>query len=235
VNTLAALRAAVPTISVGILAADLCRLDEELHVLETAGVRLIHFDCMDGNFCPQMTFGPPVVRAVKTPLLKDVHLLANNPHTLAVQCVAAGADIVTLHIESDIHIHRLLQELGKMENANRPGEGIIRGVALNPGTPLEAAAPLLDEAEMLVVLAVNPGWGGQSFLRTTEKRLAQAIRLIASSGRNILLAVDGGVTKDNFTDVRHMGADIIVTGSAVFDGKDPPGNARRMLEELRGS
>jgi len=185
---------------------------------------------MDGQFCPQMTFGPPVVRAVKTPLLKDVHLMVAHPRPHLASFVAAGADIVTVHVESDTHPHRLLQELGTMRNANDGARGIVRGVALNPGTPLEAAEPLLPEAEMLVLLAVNPGWSGQSFLRATEKRLKRAIDLIGASGKDILLAVDGGITQDNIIDVSHMGADIIVTGSAVFDGGDALANARRMLE-----
>ncbi len=226
------IRAAAPTISVGMLTANLLRLGEEITVLEQAGVKLVHFDVMDGCFCPMTTIGPPVVKAVKTPLVKDVHLMIAEPLQKLGDYVKAGADIVTVHAEASAHPHRVLQELGAMENANDPGRGLLRGLALNPGTPLAAAEPLLDQVELLLVLAVNPGWGGQKFGAETPRRLEQAKRMIEASGRDVLVCVDGGITRDNIAEVTGLGPDLIVTGSAVFDGKAPADNARFMLEAV---
>lgn len=226
------LKGLVPTISVGMLTADLMNLGSDLALLEQTDVKLLHFDVMDGCFCPAMTIGPPLIKAVKTPLLKDVHLMIADPLDKVADYVAAGADMITVHVESEpMHIHRVLQSLGKMTNVNDPERGIVRGVALNPGTPVEAIEPLLDEIEMVVLLAINPGWGGQKFSAATRDRLEKARQMV--SGRDILLGVDGGVTRDDISDVAEMGADIVVTGSAVFDGKAPVENAQFMLGALR--
>ena len=227
------LRQAAPTISVGMLTADLARLGDELALLERTGVHLVHYDVMDGRFCPMLTIGAPIVAAVQTPLLKDVHLMIEEPLDRLPEFVQAGADIVTIHVESTRHPHRALQALGGMSNANDPARGLVRGVALNPGTPIEAIDPLLPECELVLLLAVNPGWSGQSFIRSTAERLTQAREHIARSGRDIVLGVDGGVKRDNLAEIAAMGPDIIVTGSAVFDGKQPEANARAMLETLR--
>ena len=231
-SALQTLRRAAPTISVGMLTADLRSLGTEIALLEKAGVQLVHFDVMDGRFCPMLTFGPPIVAAVRTPMLKDVHLMIEEPLDQLEAFVAAGADIVTFHVESTRHPHRVLQALGRMENANDPARGLIRGAALNPGTPLDRLEPLLGELDYVMLLAVNPGWGGQAFIESTGDRLARARELIAASGRDILLGVDGGIKKDNLERVAGLRPDLIVTGSAVFDGVDPEANARLMLEVL---
>lgn len=209
-------------LSVGVLTADLLRLGEELASLEDAGVSLIHIDAMDGHFCPPLTVGPPFVRAIPDHFVKDVHLMISEPLGKVEEFVAAGAELVTFHIEAEKHPHRLLQTLG--------GRGIVRGVALNPGTPLSVVEPLLGELELLLVLAVNPGWSGQTFLPTTEERLVAARELIGA--RPIVLGVDGGVTRANVARVASLGPDLIVTGSAVFDGGDVAENVRTMLAEL---
>jgi ribulose-phosphate 3-epimerase len=149
--------------------------------------------------------------------------------------VAAGADMITIHLESARQPHRVLQVLGDAINANDPTRGLIRGIAVNPSTPIEALEPLLDHADYVLVLAINPGWGGQGFLAATERRLARAREMIAASGRPILLGVDGGVTKANIARVAAMGADVIVTGSAVFDGIAPAENLRFMCEAVARS
>jgi ribulose-phosphate 3-epimerase len=179
-----------------------------------------------------MTIGPPVVKAVKTSMLKDVHLMIDEPIDKVDAFVAAGADIVTVHVESTRHVHRVLQRLGGMANQNDAGRGLVRGAALNPGTPLQAVEPLLGDLELLLILAVNPGFPGQSFAANTEDRLAAARELIAGCGRDIALCVDGGITAANVAEVARMGPDLIVTGSAVFDGKTPADNAKRMLAAL---
>jgi len=209
-----------PTLSVGILTADLLRLGEALEALDEAGVAIAHVDVMDGVFCPQTTVGPPIVKALPDRFVKDVHLMIDEPLEKVRTYVDAGAGIVTFHVESTIHPHRVLQSLA--------GAGVIRGVALNPGTPVSAVEPLLDDLELVLVLAVNPGWGGQSFIPSTEGRIAEVRSLVAD--REIVVAVDGGITKANVEQVASLGVDLVVTGSAVFDGKAPVENAREMLE-----
>lgn len=226
------LRAASPTISVGMLTADLLNLGAEMELLEGTGVSLVHFDVMDGNFCPMTTLGPPVVKAVKTSLVKDVHLMITEPLAKVASYVDAGADMVTVHAEADPYVHRVLQELGGLTNRNDEARGVVRGVALNPGTPVAVLEPLLDQLEYILLLAINPGWGGQAFGAETERRLEQVRGLVERSGRDILLGVDGGVTRKNIGDVAALGPDLIVTGSAVFDGKAPADNARFMLEAV---
>ncbi|HEY5058888.1 MAG TPA: ribulose-phosphate 3-epimerase [Gaiellaceae bacterium] len=212
-----------PLLSVGILTADLLRLGDELEALDTAGVRLVHVDVMDGVFCPQTTVGPPLVQALPERFVRDVHLMIDEPLDKVRTYVDAGAGIVTVHVESTRHPHRVLQSLA--------GSGVVRGAALNPGTSLSVVEPLLDELELLLVLAVNPGWSGQSFIPSTERRLAEARALL--DGREIVLAVDGGITKGNVEHVASLGVDLIVTGSAVYDGIAPADNARALLEAVR--
>jgi ribulose-phosphate 3-epimerase len=216
-------------LSIGINTADLANLGSEVRVLEDAKAEIVHVDSMDGVFCPMTMGGPPLVKAIRTPLLKDSHLMVVDPVDKVGDHVAAGADIITFQVESTRHPHRVLQVLGKAVNANDPERGIIRGVALNPGTPVSAVEPLLEELEYILVLAVNPGWGGQKFIESAERRIDELRRLIRRSGRRIVLGVDGGVTRENITRVATMGPNLIITGSAVFDGKDAPANARFML------
>ena len=224
-----------PHLSVGMLTADLLALGHEMEVLAATGIDLVHIDVMDGVFCPMITVGPPIVRALRGPLRLDAHLMIDDPLTKLDAFVAAGADMVTFHLEGASQPHRVLQALGKAVNAVDPARGIVRGVGINPSTPVDGLEPLLDELDYVVVLAINPGWGGQSFLPATERRLAQARRLIESSGRRIALGVDGGVTRANIAQVASMGADVIVTGSAIFDGGDVTANARLMLEAVAAS
>lgn len=226
------LHGASPLISVGILTADLMSLGSELELMESAGVKLLHVDVMDGCFCPVMTVGPCLIKAMKTSLFKDVHLLINEPLNKLESYVVAGADMITVHIESCRHIHRVLQTLGEMTNANNPNRGILRGIALNPGTPLEVITPLIDELEMVFLLGVNPGWGGQKFISSTRLRLARLKQMIRDAKKDILAGIDGGVTRNNIADVARMDVDIIVTGSAVFDGKAPLENARFMISAV---
>ncbi len=230
------LRSLCPTVSVGTLTADLMRLGEELALLEAAGVGVVHVDVMDGCFCPVMTVGPPYIGGMRTPLLKDVHLMVHEPLDKLAAYVAAGADIVTVQVESAVHIHRVLQHLGSMEHVSGHGRGVARGLALNPGTPLEwLARPLLDELELIVLLAVDPGWSGQALAPTIYSRVAKVKELIAATDKDIMVSVDGGVTRDNIARLAASGADIVVTGSAVFDGKAAAANAEFMLAAMRGA
>jgi len=226
------LRSICPTISVGVLTADWMHLESQLELITKAGVGLLHFDVMDGCFCPMMTMGPPIIKAVKTGLLKDVHLMVDAPLEKLDGFLEAGADILTLNVESCLHLHRALQILGERKNANDPARGIIRGISLNPGTPLEVIEPVLSEIDLVLLLAVNPGWQGQRLIVEVQRRVERLKKMIGESKRDILICIDGGVRKDNVANMAQMGADILVTGSAVFDGKAPFENARSMIDAL---
>ena len=229
------IRKASPLISVGVLTADLMSLGSELELMNTAGVKLLHVDVMDGCFCPMMTVGPGFIKAIKTPLLKDVHLMIEEPLDKLESYVKAGADMITVHVESCRHIHRVLQKLKEFTNTNDSNRGILRGIALNPGTPLEVITPLIVELEMVFLLAVNPGWSGQKFIPSTEERLSLLRKIIKDTEKNILIGVDGGITRNNIAEVARMDVDIIVTGSAVFDGKAPLENARFMINAVNNA
>jgi len=210
-------------VGVGVLTANLLHLGEELGAVARAGVTRLHVDVIDGVFCPGLTMGAPLVRALPAAFHKDVHLMVVEPLEKIGAFVDAGAATITVHVESTRHVHRVLQELD--------GAGLTRGIALNPGTPMAAVEPLLDDLELLLVLAVNPGWGGQRFIPGTFTKLAAARELIDE--RPVALGVDGGITRENVERVVSSGVDLIVTGSAVFDGVAPEQNARFMLEAAR--
>jgi ribulose-phosphate 3-epimerase len=230
---LARLREGAPQLSVGILTADLGHLDDELGRLESAGMVMVHTDVMDGVFCPMLTVGAPFIAAQRTSLIKDVHLMIEEPLEKIGPFVKAGADIITFQVESASNPHRVLHAIGDSQHADDPSRGILRGIAVSPGTPLEVLPPLLDDVDYVVLLAIDPGWGGQSFAASTAGRLARVRDMVAASGRSILVGVDGGVTKANIAKVGTLGADIIVTGSAIFDGtRDVEANARFMRSQL---
>lgn len=230
------LRSLCPTITVGTLTADLMDLGGELAKIERAGVGIVHVDVMDGCYCPMLTVGPSYVKGLRTPLLKDVHLMVREPLDSLADYAAAGADVITVQVDSAVHIHRVLQHLGALESGSEPGSPIVRGLALGPATPLDRlTAPLLAETDMITLLTIDPGWSGQKMAPSTPARLAAVRRRIADTGRDILVCVDGGVTKDNIGTLAAAGADVIVTGSAVFDGKDPEGNAVAMLAAVRAA
>ena len=215
---------AAPLVSVGILTADLLRLGEELDALDEADIGLVHVDVMDAVFCPPMTCGPPIVSALPERFVKDVHLMIDEPLSKTHAYVEAGAGILTIHVESSRHPHRILQSLA--------GTGVVRGVALNPGTAIAAVQPLLDELELLLMLGVNPGWRGQSLIDSTTARLDEARARIGD--REIVLAIDGGITAANIKHVIAHGADLVVTGSAVYDGGEASVNARALVSATRG-
>ncbi len=222
------LRSGGPRLSVGMLTANLLDLGNEMGRLAAAGAELVHIDVMDGVYCPQLTFGPPLVKAIRTPLLKDVHLMVSDPLSKVEVFVAAGADIITVHLAGVSHPHRVFRALGSATNVNDPERGIVRGVGLDPSTPIEVIGPLLGEVDLILVLGIDPGWSGQSFLSTTPERVRRARRLIDAADHPILLGVDGGVTRANIDEVAALGVDLIVTGSAVFDGGDVAANAALM-------
>jgi ribulose-phosphate 3-epimerase len=166
-----------------------------------------------------------VIGALRTKLRKDVHLMIEDPLEKVRGYIDAGADMLTFHVEATRHPHRVLQALGP---------GVTRGIALNPGTPVAMVEPLLDDAELVLILAVNPGWSGQRFAPGTESRLAAVRKLIDLSGKSIMLGVDGGVTRENAASIAAMGVDLIVAGSAVFDGGDAVANLQQLRAEVAG-
>jgi ribulose-phosphate 3-epimerase len=227
------LRKSFPLLSIGIMSADLMRLDESVKTLAACGARLLHFDVMDGHFCPLLTAGPFFVKGIKTSLLKDVHLLVENPLPIIPEIAAAGADIITVHAESGRNARRALQLIAESRNANDPDRGILRGIALNPGTPLEAAVPLFDEADMVFLVAVEPGFPKQRFAGTIAGRLEKLKEMAGTMRQRLLFGIDGGITRDNCASVGALGADIVVTGSAVFEGDRIKENFALMRQAIK--
>jgi ribulose-phosphate 3-epimerase len=219
-----------PKLSAGVLTADLTRLGDELAILRGTGC-WAHVDVMDGSFCPQLTVGPGFVAAVAAAGIPvDAHLLVDEPRRLLPDIVAAGPAVVTVHAEATRHPHRTLQELTALAAA-RPAP-VLRGVAISPGTPVTAVEPLLELTDLVLVLAVDPGWPGQPPAANTRRRVAAVRSLAAEAGRPVMVGVDGGVTMANAAEIAGWGADVVVSGSAIYDGRDPAGNLDRMLARL---
>jgi ribulose-phosphate 3-epimerase len=232
-DLVARLAGSAPNLSVGILTANLGALDEELRLLERGGAPMVHTDVMDGVFCPMLTVGTPFVAAQRTSILKDVHLMIDDPLDKVGWFVKAGADMITFAVEGSPNPHRVLQVLGDAANANDPSRGIVRGVGLNPGTPLEVLEPLLPELDYVLLLAINPGWGGQPFTSSIPARLGRVREMAAAADRPILVGIDGAITRANVAQVAALGPDIIVSGSAIFDGKVPAQNLAWMQATLQ--
>ena len=219
-----------PRLSAGVLTADLTRLGAEMDVIR-GRAHWAHVDVMDGSFCPQLTAGPAFIKAVaSTGVPVDAHLMVTEPLRFLPDVVRAGAAIVTVHAESGRHPHRALQELTRLSAEISP---VIRGYAINPGTPVQVIEPVLDLIDLVLVLAVSPGWSGQAPAVNTARRVAAAREMTLAAGHPVLVGVDGGVTVANAREVASWGADLVVSGSAIFDGKDAAGNLAAMLAALR--
>lgn len=224
-----------PRASIGILTADLANLGSEVALLDRLGAELVHIDVMDGVYCPQLTVGAPIIKALGPTLRRDVHLMVDDPLAKIEPILAAGADIVTVHIERAGHPHRVFRALAELHGRSAdPARPLVRGIGLSPSQPIAAIEPFLDEIEYVLVLAIDPGWAGQAFIPGTFARIAAVQELIAQSGRPIAVGVDGGVTMANVASLTGLGLDVIVTGSAVFDDKAAEANGRRMLDLVRG-
>lgn len=219
----------VPCLSAGVITADLTRLGMELEILR-GKADWAHVDVMDGRFCPQLTVGPAFIwAAASTGVPVNAHLMVEEPRRLVPDIAAAGAAIITVHTEATRHLHRTMQEMTDL--AGQP-PSFLRGVAINPGTTVQAVEPVLELADLVLVLAVNPGWPGQRPAANTRRRVDAVRELAAGCGAKVLVGVDGGVTIGNAAEIAGWGPDIIVSGSAIFDRRSPAANLELLMEAL---
>lgn len=226
------LKSMAPLLSVGIVSADLMHLAEAEERLFSTGVRMLHFDIMDGRFCPQLTVGPFFVKGITSGCFKDVHLMMDDPLPFIPDFAKAGADIITVHIESGRHVHQALQCISEQTNVNDPDREILRGVALNPGTPVSSIEPLLDDIDCVVVLAINPGFPGQCFIPSTIERCGNIRKMANNADRDILICIDGGINATTMAHAAEAGADVVVSGSAVFKNNTIENNYQHLSGKL---
>lgn len=210
-------------IAPSLLSADFANLERDIKMVESAGAQLLHIDVMDGHFVPNITIGPLVVDAVKkvSTIPLDVHLMIENPGDYVDAFIDAGADYLTIHVEATTHLHRILQKIRS--------RGVKAGVSLNPHTPLSAIEEVLDELDLILIMSVNPGFGGQSFIPNSLDKIFRLKEMLkAKKANHIEIEIDGGIKLDNIKTVSDAGVDIFVSGSGIFGVQDPVDTIRQM-------
>lgn len=211
-------------IAPSILSADFTRLEDQIRAVEEGGAEILHFDVMDGCFVPNITIGLPVLRSVrkKTRLKIDCHLMIVEPSRYAVEFVKAGADMVSVHVEADVHLHRTLSAIRQA--------GAEAGIAINPATSLSVLDEAISFADFVLLMSVNPGFGGQRFIPASLDKLRRLRQMIQEKGLKTRIEIDGGIDSKNISQVVQAGAEIIVAGSAVFENENPTQAVKDLLD-----
>lgn len=212
-------------IAPSILSADFSKLADEIAAVESGGARVLHVDVMDGHFVPNITIGLPVVKSLRkaTDLTIDTHLMIEEPSRYAVKFVEAGANMVSVHVEADVHLQRTLVAIREA--------GALAGIAINPATPLSALEEALPYADFVLLMSVNPGFGGQSFIPTSLDKLRRLKQMISDRGLSVRIEIDGGIDAGNIAEIVEAGAEIIVAGSAVYGRGNPAASVKELIEK----
>lgn len=215
-------------IAPSVLSADFLRLGEEIRAVENSGAHMFHIDIMDGHFVPNITIGFSIVKAIKkiTGIPLDVHLMIEEPDKYIEDFMDAGADFLTVHYEASVHLHRTVHKIKE--------KGVKAGVSINPATPVWSLEGILSDVDMVLLMSVNPGFGGQGFISSSIQKIRKTKKMIAEAGLSTLIEVDGGIKLENAREVSDAGADILVMGSGFFDSGNYPDTMKK-LNELLGN
>ena len=214
----------MPIIAPSLLAADFLKLDQECTMLNESEADWYHLDVMDGRFVPNISFGPMIIEFIRKATTKacDVHLMIDEPEKYAEQFKNAGADILTVHVEACRHLHRNIQQIKAL--------GMKAGVAVNPHTPVSGLSDILHDIDLVCLMSVNPGFGGQKFIPYTLDKIKQLRKMIDDSGLKVHIEIDGGVTLENAPSIIAAGADVLVAGNTVFKSTDPKATIRQLKQ-----
>jgi ribulose-phosphate 3-epimerase len=214
----------MPIIAPSILSADFLHLGKDIEMINTSEAQWIHFDVMDGVFVPNISYGIPILKAVRkaTSKILDVHLMIVQPERYFEAFRDAGADILTFHYEASVHLNRSVSQVKEL--------GMKAGVVLNPHTPVNVLSEILPELDLVLIMSVNPGFGGQKFIENTYQKIKTLKQMIVSCGKSILIEVDGGVDLSNASKLVQSGADILVAGNTVFSSTDPKATISKLAE-----